>query len=143
MKNFLFFTMLTLSFSSYAVEVSSIEVRLFYNGSGTFSEDIIDNKEFILWNTIIGEGSAKEPSDRFYIKVKIAGSVDTYSDETINLLVQSKETGKVLYSEKFNRFLFSKSGTTYRAIMLADYNCEPLIISVGKVSKLLEFHCGE
>jgi hypothetical protein len=142
MKQILTFFILLFSASVHAVEVESIEVKLFYEESGIFSEDILSAKDFSLWNTIIGEGSASEPSDRFLVRVKIIGPKENYVSEKIELKVKSKD-GKMVYSETFNGFLFSKQGVVYRASLVAGHNCESLVIEAGKVSKTVDFQCGE
>ena len=61
-------------------KISSIEAHLFCNldndfsdkkVAGTISENVLDNPEFSLWNTIIGEGSAEGSSNQTLIIVNI------------------------------------------------------------------------
>ena len=129
--------------SSQAIEVVSLEVNLFYNESGSLSEDIVEAKDFILWNTIIGEGSAAEPSDRFLLKIKFSGPKDQYISDSVELKVSDKNTGKVVYTENYSGFLFTDQGFAYRASMVSGQNCKSLVIGVGNYKRNIEFHCGE
>ena len=118
--------LLFLSCYSHAVEVESVEVYLFYNESGSFSENILEAEEFILWNTVVGGGSAEEPSDRFLIRVQLKGSKNTYATDPVALAVKAKESGEVLYTETYAGFQFTEAGIAYRASMFAGHNCQPL-----------------
>ena len=86
---------------SHAVEVESIGVHLFYNESGSFSENILEAEEFVLWNVIVGGGSAAEPSDRFLVKVRLKGPKDTYTTAPVELTVRAVESEDVLYAETY------------------------------------------
>ena len=55
-------TLLVASASAQPVSVENIRVQLFYERNGELSEDITKVKDIILWNTIIGEGYAKQPA---------------------------------------------------------------------------------
>ncbi|MBJ67152.1 MAG: hypothetical protein CME28_03995 [Gemmatimonadetes bacterium] len=134
---------LFLSCYSHAVEVESVDVYLFYNESGSFSENILEAEEFILWNTVVGGGSAEEPSDRFLIRVQLKGSKNTYATDPVALAVKAKESGEVLYTETYAGFQFMEAGIAYRASMVAGHNCQPLVIEVGSVRRALPFRCGE
>ena len=134
---------LFLSCYSHAVEVESVDVYIFYNESGSFSENILEAEEFILWNTVVGGGSAEEPSDRFLIRVQLKGSKNTYATDPVALAVRAKESGEVLYTETYAGFQFMEAGIAYRASMVAGHNCQPLVIEVGSVRRALPFRCGE
>ena len=134
---------LFLSCYSHAVEVESVDVYIFYNESGSFSENILEAEEFILWNTVVGGGSAEEPSDRFLIRVQLKGSKNTYATDPVALAVKAKESGEVLYTETYAGFQFMEAGIAYRASMGAGHNCQPLVIEVGSVRRALPFRCGE
>ena len=128
---------------SHAVEVESIGVHLFYNESGSFSENILEAEEFVLWNVIVGGGSAAEPSDRFLIKVRLKGPKNTYATAPVELTVRVEESEEVLYTETYAGFQFTEAGIAYRASMVAGHNCQPLVIEVGSMRRALPFRCGE
>ena len=135
--------LLFLPFYSHAVGVESIAVHLFYNESGSFSENILEAEEFVLWNVIVGGGSAVEPSDRFLVKVRLKGPKDTYATAPVELTVRAVESEEVLYAETYADFQFAETGTAYRASMIAGHNCQPLVIEAGTVRRIVPFRCGE
>ena len=53
-------------------KLATVTASLFYTESGTFSPDI--PKDAILWNTIIGEGWAKEYSNSTLVRVTVTGA---------------------------------------------------------------------
>ena len=135
--------LLSLPCFSQAVEVESVDVYLFYNESGSFSENILEAEEFVLWNTVAGGGSAEEPSDRFLVKVRLKGPKNTYATAPVELTVRVEESEEVLYTETYAGFQFTEAGIAYRASMVAGHNCQPLVIEVGSVRRALPFRCGE
>ena len=137
------YLLLSLPCFSHAVEVESVDVYLFYNESGTFSENILEAEEFILWNTVAGGGSAEEPSDRFLIRIQLKGSKNTYATDPVALAVKTEESEEVVYTETYAGFQFTEAGIAYRASMVAGHNCQPLVIEVGSVRRALPFRCGE
>jgi hypothetical protein len=79
---FFFFLLFTHFFAAAQSKISAIHAKLFYNETradattdtavgGTFSENIIGNDDFVLWNTIIGEGSAKGYSNQTVVIVSV------------------------------------------------------------------------
>ena len=128
---------------SHAVEVESIGVHLFYNESGSFSENILEAEEFVLWNVIVGGGSAAEPSDRLLVKVRLKGPKDTYATAPVELTVRAVDSEDVLYAETYAGFQFAETGIAYRASMIAGHNCQPLVIEAGTVRRIVPFRCGE
>jgi len=135
--------LLSLPCFSHAVEVESVDVYLFYNESGSFSENILEAEEFVLWNTVAGGGSAEEPSDRFLIRIQLKGSKNTYVTDPVALAVKTEESEEVVYTETYAGFQFTEAGIVYRASMVAGHNCQPLVIEVGSVRRALPFRCGE
>src|SRR5262249_20901178 len=53
-------------------KITAIRAKLFHQDKGTFSPDVLSTRDFILWNTPIGEGSAEGPSDEVLVIVEIA-----------------------------------------------------------------------
>ncbi len=135
--------LLSLPCFSQAVEVESVDVYLFYNESGSFSENILEAEEFVLWNTVAGGGSAAEPSDRFLVKVRLKGPKNTYATAPVELTVRVEESEEVLYTETYAGFQFTEAGIAYRASMIAGHNCQPLVIEAGTVRRIVPFRCGE
>ncbi len=44
-------------------KITAITAKLFYDGKGTFSRDVLAKPDFLLGNTIIGGGEAEGPSN--------------------------------------------------------------------------------
>src|SRR3954467_14694995 len=55
-------------------KITAIKAMLFYDGSATFSRDVLAKPNFTFWNTIIGEGDAEGPSNSTLVLVEVAGS---------------------------------------------------------------------
>lgn len=53
--------------------LGAIRAQLWYPNSGRLSKDILADKNFVLWNTIIGEGSAEEQSLHTLVTVEVVG----------------------------------------------------------------------
>ena len=58
--------------------VSGFQAKLFYNTTGTFSPDVLNNPDFWLWNTSIGEGSAESPSTATVVLVEVTGEANGF-----------------------------------------------------------------
>src|SRR5665647_276349 len=57
--------------------VEDIHVQLFYEYSGALSDDLTKRKSLSLWNTMIGEGSSKEPANSFLVSVVVKGAPES------------------------------------------------------------------
>ena len=134
-----------------APKITGIRAQLFYEGSGKFSPDVLAAKNFALWNTIIGEGSAGEPSTSTFVTVIISGKevpvgslkVEITATGNKNRLIQKKSILVDIYNER-TRF--------FAPLWLSDTGCEKIKISarlIGKgtpaavVTKTIPFACGE
>src|ERR1043165_7972125 len=56
-----------------APKITAIRAQLYYDAKGTFSDDLLTQKDLALWNTIIGEGSAGTASTSTFVTVDIGG----------------------------------------------------------------------
>lgn len=156
---FLFIALLVCSFSALnlqaqtkvAPKISAIRAQLFYDASGTFSKDILADKNLSLWNTIIGEGSAGEPSTSTFVTVEISGrniplgtlKIEITATGNKNRIIQKKLISVDLYDERPKFFA---------PFWLYDTGCEEIKISarlIGKgapatpITKKIPFACGE
>ncbi len=134
-----------------ATKISAVRAQLYYEDKNTFSKDILSGKEFSLWNTGAGEGSAEGPSRATLITVEVSGN-DASPD---NLKLEIAATGKnnrVIQKKIFDVFIYKVDYKFYGAIWVADTPCEPVKITAkltGKgavaapVSKTIQFACGE
>lgn len=141
--------------------IENIKGYLFYNqnkysekSAGTFSENIIDNPDFYLWNTMIGEGSAKGRSNSTLIVVEMTNSLkDEYNSGYVRLTV-TNESNKLLLSRTQDFNLYSGRNEFSAAFMIYDTGCEHVKIKaelldsskkkvLSVMKKVIEFNCGE
>jgi hypothetical protein len=132
-------------------KITAIRAQLFYEPTGTFSEDILAKKDFALWNTIIGEGSADAASTSTLVTVEISGrhlpvggtKVEITPTGKKNRLIQKKLVSVDIYDER-TKF--------YAPLWLNDTGCEPIKIAArligsgaptGIITKTIPFACGE
>lgn len=159
MKSFLIITVITLlSFvAKTQTKISGIEAKLFYNQNnddgedvkGTFSENIL-NGEFSLWNTIIGEGSAKGISTQTVVIVEVT-SVGLSNKR--QLLKFTALYGKKIIQQQQLLFDCVGNNVKYKLLFLLDntgcgkINIKCDLINSGKVvstkNKVIDFQCGE
>src|SRR5688572_28996874 len=59
------------------VDLERVEARLYYQHSGRLSDNLLGrDKEFVGWNTIIGEGDAEENADDLLVAVRVRAHED-------------------------------------------------------------------
>lgn len=134
-----------------AARVSAIRAQLFYENTGKFSQDILSAKDFSLWNTGAGEGSAEGPSNATLITIEVSGN----DDSPDNLKLEVTATGRknrVIQKKIFDVFVYKQIYKFYGSLWVADAPCEPVKITarlLGKgavntpVIKTIPFACGE
>jgi hypothetical protein len=125
--------------------------QLFYDATGTFSQDILSQKDLALWNTIIGEGSAGAASTSTFVTVEISGrnvpvgatKVEITATGNKNRLIQKRLIAVDIYDER-TKFV--------APFWLHDTGCEPIkiaarLIGAGAprsvITKTIPFACGE
>lgn len=107
-------------FEDNQFRVANIQARLLYEKTGTLSEDVSDNPNFSLHNTIIGEGSAKENANDMLITAVIAGPGE--HNATLPLVIEIKnDQGKLLAKKEFKQMLLGAS--TFRSMVIYDVGC--------------------
>jgi hypothetical protein len=126
--------------------IDSIEVRLFYNHSGTLSEKLTGKES--LRNTMIGGGDAKEASTSILVTVVLWGTHGGFVPQSeVTLLVKSARSGKVLSRQKQRVGVLSDAGTYHAPFLVNHTGCEPLLITASSGSHQKEttvpFTCGE
>ena len=133
----------------FHARVSTITAKLFYNEAGTFSENILDNPDIHLWNTVIGEGSAQSPSDSTLILVEVEGDGRANVLDSADVLtVTTQLSGKPAVVKHYRDLSFSREGKHYEAVWLNDTGCIPVTISASvgtqrPIRKRIDFACGE
>ena len=150
---FAFVGLLALALSEAAVatshlEVRSVDVRLFRHHTGSLSEPLTGKET--LWNTIIGEGSAGEPSSSLLVDVVVAGAPGAFEKSwLIELVVKNAKSGAVLSKQRKSVGVLSSTGVYHTGFWLPETGCEPLNVTArikgGSSSKEIgiPFACGE
>ena len=128
------------------LRVGRVEARLYLHDTGTLSAPISPNTA--LWNTIIGEGEALEPSTSTLVDVVVEGAPGSFdASRKVQLMVASSTNGKVTARMSKGVGVISQSGVSHVAFWLPETGCEPLTITatIGATSKKLDlpFACGE
>lgn len=128
--------------------LAKIEARLFYQHSGTYS-NVIDGKAR-LWNVIIGEGGAKEPSNALRVDVRVKGEPGAfYPNARVTLDAINDETGKLHAQFSTNVGTLSARGEYVVTFLLQPTGCIPLTLtaqvngSTDKQTEKIPFRCGE
>lgn len=117
--------------------------------SGNFSPNVIDNQEFALWNTIIGEGSAEGYSNQTIVIVEISAKGMSNKDQTLKLTAKS---GKKTLTQQQN-FSCVDCAKPYKVLfILNETGCEKVSLKaellnnnkvVSTLNKSIDFECGE
>ncbi len=137
--------------------LASVKAYLFYNDTGSLSQPLPDNVS--LFNTIIGEGWAHEPSNAVLVRVTVAGRAGSYvSKRAVRLTVaQGTRTasgyrwGKTVLDQRQPLPVLSGTGRTVAGFWIAGTGCIPLRLTariVGQpatapVVRIIPFLCGE
>lgn len=131
-------------------QVQRISAQLFFQDTATFSDNVIDNKDLSLWNTIIGEGSANgHPSNSTLVKVTVKGPAKEESASPPPVEVTVKTAKAVLAKHTFND-AFMSNGAYSVALMVQGTGCQPVTIQArllggasSTMTKTIPFQCGE
>lgn len=135
--------------------VAAIHAHLYYHATGKINPiDLLDGKTHVLWNTIIGEGEAREPSSAIMVLVDLVGpgftqcegrlsliatdSQKTLLDQKLELSLCFNEGGKVILP-----FLVCGTGREEVKITAALENMSASKVDIGTLTKTIPFECGE
>jgi hypothetical protein len=114
------------------------------------SENLIDNESFILWNTVIGEGNAAEPSTQTLVIVEISGNPKEYTQRDVRLTVMNGS--EVFFKQSVDFVILDENSKYYAAFLLYNTGCSELKLTAeilnktlveSKLIKTIPFHCGE
>ena len=130
--------------SSDTAELTDIRAHLMYEQSGTMSDDLTKMEDFVGWNTIIGEGFAKEPASDILIAVVLSSEKEIY-DEGL-LTIRALSGGKVIGMRQFTGHLVDTKASSF--LYLKDATCEGEIMleaSIGEQKRYekIVLECGE
>ena len=162
MKSILIFLTLllsTFSFGQSPYQIKNIKAFLYYNESktldkensaGTLSENIVDNKEFHFWNTIIGEGSAKGISNQTLVVVEVNGTPKGFFERKLRLTVKSND--KIVYQKTDDFFIMDEKTKYFIPFLVYKTGCSKLNLTAEILNnqivesvliKSINFECGE
>jgi hypothetical protein len=136
------------SAGAQTVHVEDIRVQLFYENSGVLSEALTKIKDLTLWNTIIGEGSAKGPATSFLISVVLRGKPASFvKAERVVVTVFDESKKAKIVQRRFDSFSFDDEGRVIKPVFVEDNTCTPIRItarSKGDTKTItMPFKCGE
>src|SRR6266487_470432 len=133
-------------------EITAVKAMLFYNGSATFSPDVLAKPDFRFWNTIIGEGDAEAPSNSTLVLVEVTGHPSpNEAPPSRKVELTATTSRKILLKRTIDIGLFGNGGKLYAAFWLYETGCQPITLLariVGQtpsspVTRKIPFACGE
>lgn len=129
------------------LKIADIKVRLFFHHSGTFSDSLTGKEQ--LWNTIIGEGWAREPSTVTLVDITVKGLEKFDDQEFVELTVKNTDSKKIIFTQSQPVGVLSKSANYHVPFWLNDTGCQPLQLIAAikgtseKREAVIPFACGE
>lgn len=129
------------------LSVAGIKAQLWYEHTGRLSDDILTG-DFMLWNTLIGEGGAEEPASDVLISVKVSSSEGERFVNVPLVVELIDEDGVVLESQTASSLLTSQQGDSVQAFLFKDRTCAGDIqiratLGAEVLSEPVVFACGE
>lgn len=103
-------------------KIERISAQLYYESTGTLSVDVMADPHFTLFNTVIGEGDAREPANDVLVSVSMAVPIaDANLNGTLVLTVKD-DKGKVL-AKRSMPGLLAIGGHVHKGVFLHDVGC--------------------
>jgi hypothetical protein len=136
---------------SVSPAITGIRAQLYFEETGAFSDDILARHELSLWNTVIGEGSARHASNSTLVTVEISGKNVDVGAVKVEIKALDPE-GRVLGQARESVALYDDRTKFYAPLFLQKTGCAKITISArltGKgikaksVTKVIPFECGE
>lgn len=135
--------------------LTAIHAHLYYHSTGKIdSTDLLDGKEYNLWNTIAGVGVAKEPSSTIMVLVDLVGPKFNRCEGRLRLTATDNQ--KILLDQTLELSLwFNQDGKVILPFFVPGTGCEHVEITAtledlpaSKVdtrtlTKTIPFECGE
>ena len=135
--------------------VAAIHAHLYYHATGkTNPTDLLDGRSHALWNTIIGEGEAREPSAAIMVLVDLTGRWFAEREGRLRLTVTDRK--KTLLDQTLELDLwFTERGKVTLPFFVCGTGCEHIEITATledlpasqvdtrTVTKTIPFECGE
>lgn len=128
-------------------EITTIEARFVYEKTGGLSENIAPPSTFHAWNTMIGEGDAKEPANDLVVMVGLKSEPAEANLSTPLTITMINDKGRVLARRKIGS-MFIKDGKAMRALFVPDAACLGKVAikaTIGASERIanLRLDCGE
>src|SRR3954454_4443705 len=128
-------------------KIEELRVQLFYERSGTLSPSIASPATFNAWNTMIGEGDAKEPANDLIVSAVLSVKTDQANVSTPLTITVKGKGGKVLAERTFKGLFFS-GGKVVRAVLVPNAACAGSInvethLGAEKKRTSVTLGCGE
>jgi hypothetical protein len=133
--------------------IGGIQAKLFFQQTGTFSEDLLAKTDIGLFNTPLGEGWAKSPSNSTLVVVQVNGRPNSYQrGAVVELLVAEGQGARAVVLKKSVRLLDSGPTRSLNvAFWLYNTGCMPLTLraritglsaSPAEMTKRIPFQCS-
>lgn len=133
-------------------KITTVKAMLFYDKKGTFSRDIFAKPDFVLFNTVAGEGDAESASTATLVLVEVTGRLPK-EEKPPNRKVEltAKAAGKIILKRAIYIGLYEDDTKFYAAFWLYDTGCERIELTAriigqtpaSSVTKTIPFACGE
>ena len=129
------------------VSLDQITAQLFYSMTGTLSQNIAPPAHFSSWNTVIGEGDAKEPATDLVVGVVLTAAQPQTTDATPLVVTARQPGGKVLAQRTYRNILVER-GRLVKVLFLPDVTCIgqiDIVATLGAQTRSATVHldCGE
>lgn len=134
-----------------APQITDVKAQLYYRGTGTFSDDLLKQKDLSLWNTIIGAGSSGGASTMTLVTVEVSGK-DVPQGKINVEITATGEKGRALAKHVSEVTIYDDATKYYAPMLINDTGCEEIKIAAkltGKgikmspIVKTIPFACGE
>jgi hypothetical protein len=135
-----------------AYQISAIRAFLYYHDTGTFDDRDAATGQMALWNTIIGEGEAKAPSDVTLVQVELSGPSFSNISGTLEISVSAGKKKLVRQKLDAGTFFAEHSSRVLIPVLVHGTGCDELQVAVTfttpdrkklKKSGVVPFACGE
>lgn len=132
------------------VAITGVQAKLYFPEKGGFSEDMLAERNLALWNTIIGAGWAKHPSNATLVLVEVSGSPERGRPVFVELTVTEAGERSPKLRRRINPSL-SNTDKRQEAFWIYDTGCASLTLRVrlvgqpaaSTVERKILFSCGE
>lgn len=131
--------------------ITAIKAMLFYDGTGTFSRDVLAKPDFSFWNTIIGEGDAESPSNSTLVLIEVGGNPSPNEAAPSRKVEFTAATPRGVLLKRASHIGLFANGKYYSAFWLYDTGCQPIKITArilgqanaSTMTRSIPFSCGE